>query len=95
MGPSALDPPTDLAEVLLLLLLLCVCVCLCVSVHVCVCVCLLVCNPLATSPQVEHRLLDVLPTIKRRKVRGQMEGLTVAGKEQQVCFKEDVMCVNG
>ena len=52
-------------------------------------------NLLTTSPQVEHRLLDVLPAIKRRKVIGQMEGLSVAGKEQQVCFKEDVMCVNG
>ena len=72
--------------------------CVCVRVCVCVCVCMCVCwfsTFLTTSPQVEHCLLDVLPAIKRRKVRGQMEGLSVAGKEQQVCFKEDVMCVNG
>ena len=61
----------------------------------CACVCVLVLKPPRHLPQVDNRLLDVLPAIKREKVRGQMEGLTVAGKEQQVCFKEDVMCVNG
>ena len=52
-------------------------------------------QPVIASREHEHRLLDVLPAIKGGKVRGQMEGLSVAGKEQQVCFKEDVMCVNG
>ena len=70
---------------------------MCVSARAGVCVLMhvLVLNLLTTSPQVEHRLLDVLPAIKRGKVKGQMEGLTVAGKEEQVCFTEDVMCVNG
>ena len=60
----------------------------------CVCVCWSS-NLVTTSPQVDNRLLDEVTVIKRGKVRGQMEGLTVTGKEQQVCFKEDVMCVNG
>ena len=71
--------------------LTCVCVCVCVRA----CMCWSNTNFLTTCPQVEHRLLDVLPAIKRGKVRGQMVKLAVAGKEQQVCFKEDVMCVNG
>ena len=57
--------------------------------------CLLVLKPSPTSPLVDHLLLDVLPAIKREKVRGQIEGLTVAGKEQQVCFKEVMVCMNG
>ena len=79
-----------------------VCVCECVRVHVCVCVCAHagVCVWAGPQPphhlsQVEHRLLDVLPAIKRGKVRGKMKRLAVAGKEQQVCFKDDMMCVNG
>ena len=51
-------------------------------------------QPVIASQEHEHRLLDVLPAIKRGRVRGQIEELAVAGKEQQVCFKEDVMCVN-
>ena len=71
------------------------CACACACVCVCVCACAGVCVCAGPQPphhlsQVEHRLLDVLPAIKRGKVRGKMEGLAVAGKEQQVCFKEDI-----
>ena len=52
-------------------------------------------KPVIASQEHEHHLLDVPPAIKRGRVRGQEEGLSVAGKEQQVCFKDDVMCVNG
>ena len=45
----------------------------------CVCVCWSS-NLLTTSPQVDNRLLGDI--IKRGKVRGQMEGLAVAGKEK-------------
>ena len=60
--------------------------------------CVLVLRPFSPHlPQVEHRLMDMLPLIKRRRVSGQMEGLTVAERERehQVCFKEDMLCVNG
>ena len=35
--------------------------------------------------------MDMLPLIKRRRVSGQMEGLTVAEGEHQVCFKEGMI----
>ena len=33
--------------------------------------------------------MDILPLVKMRKVKGQMEGLTIAEKEQPVSFREE------
>ena len=35
-------------------------------------------------PQVKYHLSDILPLVKMRKIKGQMEGLTVAETKVQV-----------